>query len=99
MKPSRAPLMPVSTLYSRSFGIGRHRNPSAPVLFDDRPIAAGIMLPSGAAMSSLDIVGRVLRSIDTRGDRTRNDSLPPAPGMRWRSEEHTSELQSQSNLV
>src|SRR5688572_33129340 len=30
---------------------------------------------------------------------TRADSVVPISGRRWRSEEHTSELQSQSNLV
>src|SRR2546427_8382196 len=82
-RPPRSPLFPYTPLF-RSDAARRPRPPRAPLL---RPSAPDDRAPARAGAARRSVRGRHRR--DRRGARS---------GLR-RSEEHTSELQSQSNLV
>src|SRR2546430_14598301 len=96
-RPPRSTLFPYTTLFRSWDGLGYHV-PGSPCLIGHRE------------RSQLYVAYRVLREmeelyVDERGDIIADallqDYLPDVPTLDdvERSEEHTSELQSQSNLV
>src|SRR2546430_12309440 len=79
---------PRSTLFPYTT-LFRSRNPVLRLFPKERVIHE---LPQRAVCRDRD-----QNPVADHGQRVRNEIEPPAPD--WRSEEHTSELQSQSNLV
>src|SRR2546430_6975026 len=95
-RPPRSTLFPYTTLF-RSY-LGMKPLPALDTLEDQEVRAAGGELDIGGAHDRPAIqVWRELHMVHLgeRGDLLRLEDSPDAP----RSEEHTSELQSQSNLV
>src|SRR2546430_12418790 len=90
-RPPRSPLFPYTTLFRSLF-------PSGPPVIPNR--AGRFFLPRSLLRTRRPADGRSLsplppsRVIDSNGAPASTAWSPPA-----RSEEHTSELQSQSNLV
>src|SRR3989475_9214385 len=93
-RPPSSPLFPYSTLY-RSSRVG-----VVPEVLTDGVNAA--LVPAGDAAALADAIARLLGEPAARerlGHAGRALVESRYSGARLRSEEHTSELQSQSNLV
>src|SRR2546430_13398209 len=84
-RPPRSTLFPYTTLFRSEC---RARNVSSSAQVQGRQSLRSVVTPGNS-------LGRRLQ----RGRRRRTRLLPGVTTLRRRSEEHTSELQSQSNLV
>src|SRR2546430_10364662 len=92
-RPPRSTLFPYTTLFRSDVHEVPHR---PPVVVDEDP--GGVVEEPPVHPERLQPAVRVLELDDPRAARVRVDLLQ-VPHLRVRSEEHTSELQSQSNLV